>query len=63
MAARENLIRLEGDVIHLGHVHPRHSLKISDIAEIAIYKRDEIVTDLVCCDVSMVDGQVWTAHE
>lgn len=42
---------------------PYQSLSFSDIAEIAIYKRDEIVTDLICCDLSMIDGRVWTFHE
>ena len=26
------------------------------------YKRDEITTDLICCDVD-VAGRVWTFHE
>lgn len=38
-------------------------LKLSDIVEIAAYKRDEITTDLICFDVTAADGAVWTFHE
>jgi hypothetical protein len=29
---------------------------------VVFYKRDEITTDLICCDVE-VAGRVWTFHE
>jgi hypothetical protein len=32
------------------------------IDAVVFYKRDEITTDLICCDVE-VSGQVWTFHE
>ena len=37
-------------------------LPLADIAKVTFYKRDEITTDLVCCDVT-VDGQIWSFHE
>ena len=37
-------------------------LPLTDIAKVAFYKRDEITTDLICCDVT-VDGQVQTFNE
>jgi hypothetical protein len=40
----------------LGH------LPLSDIAKVTFYKRDEITTDLICCDV-VVAGTVWTFNE
>ena len=32
------------------------------IDKVTFYKRDEITTDLICCDV-MVGDKVWTFHE
>lgn len=37
-------------------------LPLSDINAVIFYKRDEITTDLICCDVD-VAGRVWTFHE
>lgn len=37
-------------------------LPLSDIDAVIFYKRDEITTDLICCDVEMA-GRVWTFHE
>lgn len=37
-------------------------LPLPDILAVIFYKRDEITTDLICCDVE-VAGQVWTFHE
>lgn len=37
-------------------------LPLPRIAKVTFYKRDEITTDLICCDVD-VDGNVWTFHE
>ena len=37
-------------------------LPLSAIRAVIFYKRDEITTDLICCDVE-VAGQVWTFHE
>ena len=34
-----------------------------EIARIAIYKRDEITTDLVCFEVTLASGDVLTLHE
>ena len=37
-------------------------LPLADITKVTFYKRDEITTDLICCDVAL--GQkVWTFHE
>ena len=37
-------------------------LPLADIDAVVFYKRDEIITDLICCDVKMA-GRVWTFHE
>jgi hypothetical protein len=37
-------------------------LPLADITQVTFYKRDEITTDLICCDISL-DGKVWTFHE
>jgi hypothetical protein len=37
-------------------------LPLTDIAKVTFYKRDEITSDLICCDV-VVAGTVWTFHE
>ena len=39
-----------------------HRLPLKDIANVTFYKRDEITTDLICCDVA-ADGEAWTFHE
>jgi hypothetical protein len=39
-----------------------HRLPLSGIDAVIFYKRDELTTDLICCDVK-VRGQVWTFHE
>lgn len=37
-------------------------LPLSEITKVTFYKRDEITTDLICCDVENGEG-VWTFHE
>ncbi|MBB3475417.1 hypothetical protein [Sphingomonas sp. BK345] len=37
-------------------------LPLPDIRAVIFYKRDQITTDLICCDVE-VGGAVWTFHE
>ena len=37
-------------------------LPLEMIEEVRFYKRDEITTDLICCEV-VVDGASWTFHE
>ena len=37
-------------------------LQLPEIDSVVFYKRDEITTDLICCDVD-VAGRVWTFHE
>ena len=37
-------------------------LPLPDIAKVTFYKRDQITTDLICCDV-VVGDKVWTFHE
>jgi hypothetical protein len=37
-------------------------LPISEIDTVTFYKRDEITTDLICCDIAMA-GAVRTFHE
>jgi len=37
-------------------------LPLSEINKVTFYKRDEITTDLICCDVEM-GGDIWPFHE
>ncbi|MFC3442297.1 hypothetical protein ACFOKF_14065 [Sphingobium rhizovicinum] len=37
-------------------------LPLADIAAVVFYKRDEVTTDLIYCDVEIA-GSVWTFHE
>jgi hypothetical protein len=37
-------------------------LPLNEVEKVTFYKRDEITTDLICCDVE-IGGQVWTFHE
>lgn len=37
-------------------------LPLPDIDAVLFYKRDEITTDLICCDVEIA-GRTWTFHE
>ena len=37
-------------------------LPLSGIDIVTFYKRDELTTDLICCDVAIADD-VWTFHE
>lgn len=39
-----------------------HRLPLANIETVTLYKRDEITTDLICCDVA-IGGKVWTFHE
>lgn len=37
-------------------------LPLTDIASVTFYKRDEITTDLICCEVTTGD-EAWTFNE
>ncbi|HEU0311129.1 MAG TPA: hypothetical protein VFR36_07930 [Sphingomicrobium sp.] len=37
-------------------------LPLTEIGNVTFYKRDEITTDLICCDVAVGDD-VWTFNE
>jgi hypothetical protein len=37
-------------------------LPLSEVDKVTFYKRDEVTTDLVCCDVK-VGERIWTFHE
>ena len=39
-----------------------HRLPLASIQKVTFYKRDELTTDLICCDVEM-NGQSWSFHE
>ena len=41
---------------------PLGRLVLPEIERVVFYKRDEITTDLICCDVT-VGSAVWTFHE
>jgi hypothetical protein len=38
------------------------NLPLTDIAKVTFYKRDELTTDLICCDV-VVGENVWMFNE
>ena len=40
----------------------RAQLPLTDIQKVTFYKRDEITTDLICCDVE-ARGHTWFFHE
>lgn len=40
----------------------REQLPLADIEKVTFYKRDELTTDLICCDVE-ARGQKWFFHE
>ena len=42
--------------------HMLCQLPLAEIDRVTFHKRDEITTDLICCDVT-VDGKVFTFHE
>ncbi len=35
---------------------------LSEIDLVVFYKRDELTTDLICCDIH-TDGTIWFCHE
>jgi hypothetical protein len=37
-------------------------IPVTDIQRVTFYKRDELATDLICCDVE-AGGQTWFFHE
>lgn len=37
-------------------------LPLADIGKVTFHKRDELTTDLICCNV-VVGDRVWTFHE
>lgn len=37
-------------------------LPLAAIGKVTFYKRDEVTTDLICCDVAVAD-KVWSFHE
>jgi len=39
-----------------------NKLPLSEIDRVTFYKRDEITSDLICCDVE-ITGKIWTFHE
>ena len=39
-----------------------NQLPIEQIDAVAFYKRDELTTDLICCDVQIA-GKTWFFHE
>lgn len=40
----------------------REQLPLAEIQKVTFYKRDELTTDLICCDVE-ARGQTWFFHE
>lgn len=48
------MLRIDDDVLA--------QLPLTEISRVTFYKRDEMTTDLICCDV-VVAGEVWSFHE
>ena len=48
------MISIDADVIA--------QLPLKEVAKVTFYKRDEVATDLICCDVVIAD-LVWSFHE
>jgi hypothetical protein len=38
------------------------NIPLKDVTKVTFYKRDELTTDLICCDVT-VGAELWTFHE
>ncbi len=39
-----------------------YHLPLDAIVRVVFYKRDEVTSDLICCDVQ-IDGKTWMFHE
>ena len=65
---RDTLMRLRHAWASLGSRRDRipadirERLALTDIQKVTFYKRDELTTDLICCDVEAC-GQTWFFHE
>jgi len=56
-------IAVGGAHITLADRTGEETISVNSVTEVAVYKRDEIVTDLICCDIFTADGTVRTVHE
>ncbi|URD60245.1 hypothetical protein M8312_10675 [Sphingomonas sp. KRR8] len=65
---RDGLSRLRTAWANVGSRRDRipsdvlEQLPLADIQKVTFYKRDELTTDLICCDVD-ARGQTWFFHE
>lgn len=44
------------------HSNSLKHFALDEVTKVTFYKRDEVTTDLICCDV-VVGERVWTFHE
>lgn len=44
------------------HFNDLTHFALDDVAKVTFYKRDDLTTDLICCDI-VAGGRVWTFHE
>jgi hypothetical protein len=60
-------IRVDGDTFAIaGLDQPCQPVALDEIQEVTFYKRDELTTDLICCDVVVntpQGSQTWFLHE
>ena len=60
-------IQVDGDAFTLVGTEPEYPrFALSDIGEVTFFKRDELTTDLICCEivVRVAQGaQTWFLHE
>lgn len=38
-------------------------LSLDDVSTVVFYKRDEITTDLICCELGLASDAIWRFHE
>ncbi|MBL8543088.1 MAG: hypothetical protein JNJ63_04720 [Hyphomonadaceae bacterium] len=60
-------IRINADAFAVeGLDPPREPVALDDIQEVTFFKRDELTTDLICCDIVVCTAQgveTWFLHE
>jgi hypothetical protein len=64
---RSTTIRVDGETFVVeGGDAPRKPVAFDDIHEVVFFKRDELTTDLICCDIVVRTEQgseTWFLHE
>jgi len=67
-AWRDSLVRFRKAWIDLGSTRERapddvrNQIPLTEIQRVTFYKRNELTTDLICCDIE-ARGETWFFHE